>query len=181
MKNLLVVLALLGLVGCEVTPSERRQVAEARWQQVENKANCAVWNPHPQQNETVTWTGDCVNGIAQGRGTKVWRYWEDGEWKEHTYEGDIFDGRRHGRGVYVYANCNRYDGELKDGKLTGLNTPKGGKKGNWRVSDNGVLCARWELAGDSKENCDAMRYLGKKQYKWGGSTFVILKGNPKGL
>ena len=69
----------------------------------------------------------------------------------------------------------------KDGKLTGLNTPKGGKKGNWRVSDNGVLCARWELAGDSKENCDAMRYLGKKQYKWGGSTFVILKGNPKGL
>lgn len=69
----------------------------------------------------------------------------------------------------------------KDGKLKGLNTPKGGTKGIWRVSDNGVLCARWELAGDSKENCDVMRYGGDKRYRWGGNNFFVFKGNPKDL
>ena len=48
-------------------------LAEGRWQQVENKANCAVWNGEPQPNETVSWTGDCVSGKADGYGKEVWR------------------------------------------------------------------------------------------------------------
>ena len=42
--------------------------AEGRWQQVENKANCAVWDPYPHSKATVTWSGACVNGKVQGRG-----------------------------------------------------------------------------------------------------------------
>ena len=32
-----------------------------------------------------------------------------------------------------------------DGSLKGLNIPNGGTTGSWRVSDNNVLCARWDL------------------------------------
>ncbi len=86
---------------------------------MENKANCAVWKEYPQSNETVTWSGACVNGKAQGRGTQVWRYLEDGDWKENKYTGDLKDGRFHGRGVYVSASGARYEGDWKDGKRTG--------------------------------------------------------------
>ena len=68
-----------------------------------------------------------------------------------------------------------------DGSLKGLNIPSGGKTGSWRVSDNNVLCARWDIAGGAEENCDVLRYQGDKKYQWGGSTFQVLKGNPKNL
>ena len=74
-----------------------------RWQQVENKSNCAVWNAFPKPNETGTWSGACANGKAQGRGTQVWRYLEDEEWKESKYTGEMKNGKEHGRGVYVWG------------------------------------------------------------------------------
>ncbi len=42
--------------------------AEGRWQQVENKTNCAVWDPYPHSKSTVTWSGTCENGkVGYGR------------------------------------------------------------------------------------------------------------------
>ncbi|MDP6875289.1 MAG: hypothetical protein QF521_17330, partial [Alphaproteobacteria bacterium] len=74
-------------------------VAEGRWQQVENKTNCEVWNAYPQPKSTVTWTGDCVNGKAEGYGEQVWRYLKDGEWKQESYAGTLRYGKEHGHGV----------------------------------------------------------------------------------
>ena len=68
-----------------------------------------------------------------------------------------------------------------DGSLKGLNIPSGGKSGRWRASDNNVLCARRDIAGGAEENCDVLRYQGDKKYQWAGSTFQVLKGNPKNL
>jgi hypothetical protein len=28
------------------------------------KSGCKVWNPHPQPDETVNWSGGCVNGLV---------------------------------------------------------------------------------------------------------------------
>jgi hypothetical protein len=41
------------------------------WVPVENKANYAVWDEPPKLGETVMWTGDCVDGKAQGKGVKT--------------------------------------------------------------------------------------------------------------
>ena len=90
-------------------------LAEGRWQQYENKANCAFWFFVPQPNATVTWTGDCVSGRAKGDGKETWRYLDDGEWKENSYTGTMRDGKRNGRGVHVWANGMRYEGDWKDG------------------------------------------------------------------
>ena len=38
---------------------------------------CKHYNPNPKDNETLTWTGSCKNGYANGHGTLVW--YENGE------------------------------------------------------------------------------------------------------
>jgi hypothetical protein len=51
-------------------------------------AGCKVWNPHPQPNETIRWSGACANGMAQGRGAAQWFRGnlpfesDEGEWRE---------------------------------------------------------------------------------------------------
>jgi hypothetical protein len=42
------------------------------WMEISQRPGCYVWNPFPAADETVTWTGACVVGFAQGTGTKTW-------------------------------------------------------------------------------------------------------------
>ena len=102
-----------------------------RWQQLENNPSCVVWNGNPQSNETVTWSGACVNGKARGRGAQVWRYLEDEDWKESKYTGEMKDGKRTGRGVYVWASGDRYEGEYRDGKQHGRGVLVFGPNSKW--------------------------------------------------
>ncbi len=62
--------------------AEAAWAAEGRWQKLENNPSCVVWNrDYPAEQSTATWSGACTDGKAQGRGTEVWRYVEDGEWQ----------------------------------------------------------------------------------------------------
>lgn len=45
--------------------------AEPIWFEDSTKG-CLVFNPNPQPNETVTWSGGCVDGNAEGVGEIVW-------------------------------------------------------------------------------------------------------------
>lgn len=42
------------------------------WMEIAGRPGCYLWNPSPKDNETVTWTGECSNGLAQGIGRTVW-------------------------------------------------------------------------------------------------------------
>ena len=115
MRVLGVVLALLAwMLAATVALAE-----EPRWQKLENNPDCVVWIDNPQEQETVTWSGTCANGKAEGHGTAVSRYVEDGEWKEDRYEGGMKDGKINGRGVYGWADGDRYEGNSEDGKPNG--------------------------------------------------------------
>src|SRR5512135_3288025 len=59
------------------------------------KNGCKVWNLYPQPNESITWSGDCRNGFAQGHGVLQWI--EDGK-PGTKVEADYRDGRKEGRG-----------------------------------------------------------------------------------
>ncbi len=104
---------------------------EGRWQKLENNPGCFVWNAYPQPNETVTWSGACVDRMAQGRGAQVWRYLEDKEWKESKYTGEMKDGKKHGYGVLMWADGGRYEGEWKDGKEHGHGVMVWGPDTEW--------------------------------------------------
>src|ERR1700682_5638619 len=72
------------------------------------KSGCKVWNPHPQPNEAVSWSGACVNGLAQGSGNLQWL--KDNKPYEKD-EGEWNEGRQFGRGSQDWSS-GRYDGEL---------------------------------------------------------------------
>ncbi len=83
---------------------------------VDRATGCRVWSPSARLNETVWWIGACTNGLAQGRGTVRW--FVDGR-STGRYEGEMRDGKAHGRGIYLGANNDRYDGEFSEGRASG--------------------------------------------------------------
>lgn len=46
------------------------KAAEPNW--ITTDKGCKVWNPNPQPNESVTWSGECINGKAHGNGILIW-------------------------------------------------------------------------------------------------------------
>ena len=79
------------------------------------KSGCKVWNPHPQSNESVIWSGACAHGLAQGAGNLQWVH--DGKPYEKD-EGEWNAGQQSGRGTQVWSS-GRYEGELQNGEPQG--------------------------------------------------------------
>ena len=120
----------------------------ACWIALENQPECYVWNPNPHSDETVTWTGECSGGRAQGEGTRKW-VWEGGE-KTSQEKGLLKDGKPHGQWVwrtseekkgeafYVYGEYVGPTADAEDvmeGRIV-----KGKMQGDWveRWGDGGV-------------------------------------------
>ena len=173
-------------------------VAEGRWQQVENKANCVVWNGSPQPNDTVTWTGGCVGGKGAGSGKMVVRFWNDGDWQESSYTGTLQNGKPHDHGVWVGANGNRYEGGWEDGTLAGYGVfveangdryegeykdskPHG--KGVWILADGGKYDGDWQIGNWHGRgvfvDADGNRYEGeyKDGKRHGRGNFILANGS----
>jgi hypothetical protein len=105
----------------------------------DDRTGCKVWDTNPQMNESVTWSGACQNGLAQGLGTLQWfqagkqSEHGEGEWRDglrtghgtytmasgEHYEGDWRDGTKNGHGVKTWANGSRYDGDWLDNRRHG--------------------------------------------------------------
>lgn len=83
------------------------------------RTGCKVWNSYPEPNETISWSGACANGLAQGSGVLQW--FASGK-PGSKYSGDYSDGKMYGRGIVTFANGNRYDGEWRDNKAHGQGT-----------------------------------------------------------
>ena len=75
---------------------------------------CKVWNPEPQPNESVTWSGPCKDGLASGHGLLSWT--ENGK-PDLVYEGDYANGKRNGHGVMITPDGKRFEGDWVNDKL----------------------------------------------------------------
>jgi len=89
------------------------------WIIAENQP-CQIWNPNPTPGETYTWSGDCVDGKGSGEGREV-LISSEGD-TVYVYEGNLRDGKPHGRGTYTQPDGFRYAGEWRDGKVHGHGT-----------------------------------------------------------
>ena len=87
-----------------------------------------VWYETPQLNETVTWSGSMdANGYAAGHGTLQWL--QNGK-PTNRYEGNMLNGKKSGKGIFVKTDGERYEGEFVDGKQSGkgiLTWPSGNR------------------------------------------------------
>jgi hypothetical protein len=148
--------AVVGIAGWQIWEAE--QLKKPKWIDTE-RADCQAWDAYPQRNETVTWTGECRSGRAEGEGTLTWNYTDRtgealtetasgrlvaGKWDGPTkmilpgdshFEGMYRDGMKNGQGVYSWPD-GRYDGEWKNDKQhgTGTYTDSEGRQhsGQWR-------------------------------------------------
>ena len=92
-------------------------MAEGKWQKAEGRRDCAVWNPYPQPQEKIFWTGqDCEDGKAQGTGVLVWEYIEKGVSKRSIYIGEMYDGKYDGYGQSIHSNGSYHKGLYEEGK-----------------------------------------------------------------
>ncbi len=76
-------------------------------------SHCKVLNQNPQPNETATWNGNCINGFASGKGTLQW--YENGK-KTDVVIANFHNGKKTGKGKYIYANGDIYEGDYLNGK-----------------------------------------------------------------
>ena len=77
---------------------------------------CKIWNPEPQPNESVTWSGSCTDGLASGKGVLKWT--EDGK-SDVEFDGEYAKGKRNGPGVMITPDGKRVTGEwINDDLLT---------------------------------------------------------------
>ena len=87
------------------------------WLEVANQPECYVWNDYLATEETVTWTGECSGGLAQGTGT-LYSICDCGK-EEATETGYLQDGKQHGHWVTRDADGNVAEGPFVEGKMHG--------------------------------------------------------------
>jgi len=119
----------------------------------DRKSGCQVWDPNPQLEESVAWSGTCPTGRAEGHGNVRWSRadtvievdegdWHDGKqagsgsqiWPTGRFDGQIADGQPNGRGVLTLQKLH-YEGEFRDGKPNGAGTLTVGAdfvRGTWK-------------------------------------------------
>jgi len=153
MKCLAVVALLAGAVVAQSQLQAHAQVqAQTGGWISDAKAGCRVWNPHPQPDESMRWSGACSNGLAQGRGAAQWfrnnlpfetdeGEWRTGRqagygtqiWPTGRYEGELLDGEPHGHGTMIVQGV-RYEGDFRNGRPNGAGTLTNGTgtfRGTW--------------------------------------------------
>jgi MORN repeat protein len=119
----------------------------------DSQSGCQVWDPNPQLEESVKWSGSCASGRAEGPGTAQWSKadvpvetdegeWRDGRqvkvgkqsWSTGRYEGELADGEPNGQGILTVQKL-RYEGEFRNGKPNGAGTLTAGTQtvsGSWK-------------------------------------------------
>jgi len=88
------------------TNDRTEKPATPDWITTKNKP-CKVWNPNPEPNESVTWSGECKDGFASGKGILFWT--ENGK-PDVEYDGDYANGKRNGHGVMIFPDGKRLEG-----------------------------------------------------------------------
>ena len=94
---------------------------------------CKIANPSPKPNETVTWTGECKDGFAEGTGVMQW--FEDKQ-AGPRYEGTLAHGALSGQGKLTLPDGSTYEGGWLDGRQSG--------QGILRASDGGSYEGGWK-------------------------------------
>ncbi len=123
MKRLLMmVMAVTVLTAWDTTyPANDASEGATRgmWTQIEGRADCFAWDYLDNPSEGMTWSGDCLNGKIDGYGRLTWKYTENGARQDITYLGTVKAGKMHGRGQVMFADGEKYDGDLLDGVAHG--------------------------------------------------------------
>lgn len=86
------------------------EVVLSNW--IKDDNGCKTSNSNPNPNETILWTGECMNGFISGKGKLTW--FSNGKFTSSN-EGEFKDGKRNGHFVIIRANGERFEADFVDG------------------------------------------------------------------
>ncbi len=66
---------------------------------------------------SVTWTGNCLNGLGNGYGDLT--YYDEKGNSIVVFIGTLLNGKAHGKGIIKYSDGGKYEGDFVAGKRTG--------------------------------------------------------------
>ena len=160
----------------EQTCAGKSEGAEC-WKELTGEPGCYVWDDYLIPDQTVTWTGECAAGRAQGEGTLKWVR-EEGE-KTSESTGRLTDGKQHGKWVVRYGNGTVLEGSFVEGTRQGewVGRYKDGSVHEGTVVD-GKRHGQWVLRLESGEVQKGPFVEGKKHghWIWRGPTGAIWGG-----
>src|SRR5262249_40743169 len=100
---------------------------------IADQKGCKVSNPSPKAEESVSWSGPCVDGYADGEGLLQW--YVSGA-ASTRYKGTLHRGALSGQGTLTMPNGARYAGQWVAGKQEGKGIqtmPDGSRyEGDWK-------------------------------------------------
>lgn len=79
----------------------------------DKKTGCKVWFRHTFAEDSVTWSGGCENGLAEGKGTMTG--FTEGQ-PTSTYKGSMHAGKPHGQGDFTFWGDRRLKGNFDNGE-----------------------------------------------------------------
>lgn len=100
---------------------------------IADENGCKVYNPMPQEEESIKWKGSCSDGFAHGTGILDWYV---GEELEERYEGELKQGWADGQGTYISRHGVRYEGNWKKSMQEG--------KGRVQNPDGSIYQGEWK-------------------------------------
>jgi hypothetical protein len=99
---------------------------------IADKSGCRVWNSSPGAGETMTWSGPCKDGLANGYGTVVWLV---GRQLDEAYVGVLVNGHYTGYGIQIWRDGSSYTGNYLDDRASGW--------GTYRNPDGEIFSGNW--------------------------------------
>jgi hypothetical protein len=116
------------------------------------KTGCKIWDGAPDPEEKITWSGQCANGMAEGKG--ILQFFIGGN-PAARYEGDMREGRADGHGINIEPDGGRYEGQWRNNAAEGFGVyTRDGKRyeGTWA---NGCLKQGADeiTVGVTRESC----------------------------
>lgn len=175
---------------------EGKEPGESCWMEIADRPGCYLWNPNLAANETVSWSGDCSGGLAQGRGSRQWSYPDDegnplvgggegelrdgkpnGPWAHYdsdggTAQGGYEAGDRAGPWTHVHADGTVFEGEWAGGRRQGRWASTYGDEVGGGLYIAGERQGRWKLlfaASDDKTvrgTAEGLYVAGKRNDLW---------------
>ena len=125
------------------------------WKETANQPGCYVWNPYPAPEQTVTWSGSCIDRKASGRGEVVSRYRHAAAWETVNAQGEMVEGKLVGHWVIRTSSDGVWEGSYVDGKLHGRFVKRGTRGEQWYcwnrdepVETDHPLCATESADGE---------------------------------
>lgn len=105
-KNYLAVVCLCACIAFDASAQEAPSADSPYWI-ADEATGCLAANPSPASNESITWSGGCVNGLIEGEGVLTWY---EGERFLGRDEGHFVAGKLSGRGKIESAEGWSYEG-----------------------------------------------------------------------